>query len=213
MYCRRAVSFKLLCYWAPTYPFQSRFIFPKGRNLYEVYFYSMFRTFAVNITLGAPISIGIRSSTWTKCSFWTLCFPYLQGSLHFLFLQAFHQNIEGRYSLSMPIRCTWSHCDYCRETRDLHTPFFARLYPTCVLLSDYQTTRPTTQSWILIGMCCRIAFDLGLNRLDEDNVSALNAPQWSSETEWSRREEQRRAGGLSGITYLLGHDSGTPLCN
>jgi hypothetical protein len=64
----------------------------------------------------------------------------------------------------------------------------------CILLAFYQqTSRPTTQSWLLIGMCCRIAFDLGLNKLDEDILLSPHAASWESAEEWSQQEEQRRA--------------------
>ena len=66
----------------------------------------------------------------------------------------------------------------------------------CILLSFYQqTSLPTTQSWLLIGTCCRLAMDLGLNTLDEDIISSGLTYTTNSVTpeEWSQREEQRRA--------------------
>jgi len=41
----------------------------------------------------------------------------------------------------------------------------------CILLASYyQTSRPSTTSWMLIGTCCRIAIELGLNKLDESII-------------------------------------------
>jgi hypothetical protein len=65
----------------------------------------------------------------------------------------------------------------------------------CILLSFYQqTSLPTTQSWLLIGTCCRLAIDLGLNTLDEDIICLGPAYNINSVTceEWSRQEERRR---------------------
>ena len=66
----------------------------------------------------------------------------------------------------------------------------------CILLSFYQqTSLPTTQSWLLIGTCCRLAMDLGLNTLDEEIISSRTTDNINrlDIEEWSRREEQRRA--------------------
>ncbi len=64
----------------------------------------------------------------------------------------------------------------------------------CILLAFYhQTSRPSTQSWMLIGTCCRIAIELGLNKVDEVVILSPEAPQWMSTIEWSQKEERRRA--------------------
>jgi hypothetical protein len=66
----------------------------------------------------------------------------------------------------------------------------------CILLSFYQqTSLPTTESWLLIGTCCRLAIDLGLDVIDEDVISSglLCTTTAITPEEWSKREEQRRA--------------------
>lgn len=64
----------------------------------------------------------------------------------------------------------------------------------CILLAFYyQTSRPSTTSWMLIGTCCRIAIELGLNKLDESIIFAPQDAQWTSIMEWSQKEEKRRA--------------------
>lgn len=63
----------------------------------------------------------------------------------------------------------------------------------CILLVFYQlTTGPDHFGWILTGICIRLAYDLGLDRIDEDIVEDDNT-QWPSVEEWVRREECRRA--------------------
>jgi hypothetical protein len=66
----------------------------------------------------------------------------------------------------------------------------------CIILSFYQqTSLPTTESWLLVGTCCRLAIDLGLDVIDEDVISS--GPMYDANAitleEWKRREEQRRA--------------------
>ena len=64
----------------------------------------------------------------------------------------------------------------------------------CILLAFYeQTNRITTQSWLLIGTCSRLAIDLGLNEIDK-NIKMITAPgeQYSAES-WTLEEEKRRA--------------------
>lgn len=66
----------------------------------------------------------------------------------------------------------------------------------CILLSFYQlTSLPTTESWLLVGTCCRLAIDLGLDVIDEDVISSGLIYDTNALTleEWKAREEQRRA--------------------
>ncbi|OAP55543.1 hypothetical protein AYL99_10516 [Fonsecaea erecta] len=84
----------------------------------------------------------------------------------------------------------------------------------CILLAFYeQTNRITTQSWLLIGTCCRLAIDLGLNELDRDvfipdeAATSSTAPPAEKHTQrqqqqqqyeaakesWVQKEEKRRA--------------------
>ena len=60
----------------------------------------------------------------------------------------------------------------------------------CILLAVYlYLTEPDSQGWVIIGICCRLAYDLGLDVVDEptDSQSETLCPQ-----EWSKREELRR---------------------
>ncbi|OAP62024.1 hypothetical protein AYL99_04227 [Fonsecaea erecta] len=45
----------------------------------------------------------------------------------------------------------------------------------------------------LIGVSCRLAYDLGLNNIDHDILDSKATAQWTSSEEWSRKEELRRA--------------------
>lgn len=45
----------------------------------------------------------------------------------------------------------------------------------------------------LIGISCRLAYDLGLNNIDQDVLESKAEVQWSSPEEWSKTEELRRA--------------------
>ncbi|EXJ70978.1 uncharacterized protein A1O5_05971 [Cladophialophora psammophila CBS 110553] len=81
----------------------------------------------------------------------------------------------------------------------------------CILLAFYeQTNRITTQSWLLIGTCCRLAIDLGLNEMDKDvitsnEIAMPTAPPaeehrqphqhqyLAAEDSWVQKEEKRRA--------------------
>ena len=44
----------------------------------------------------------------------------------------------------------------------------------------------------LISISCRLAYDLGLNNIDQQLLEAKAATQWTSVEEWSRKEELRR---------------------
>jgi hypothetical protein len=69
-----------------------------------------------------------------------------------------------------------------------------RLLQGCILLAFYhQLCGATAQSWVLIGACCRLAYDLGLNNIDKDLLGVHHDAQWTSAEEWILREEQRRA--------------------
>jgi hypothetical protein len=57
----------------------------------------------------------------------------------------------------------------------------------CILLAFYwYASGPCAKGWILSGVCVRLAYDLDLSRVDEED--------WEGDTEdWVRREELRRA--------------------
>ena len=75
------------------------------------------------------------------------------------------------------------------------TPSLAYLQG-CILLAFFcNTSEPCSYGWILIGVCTRLAYDLGLNNMDEE-IIADNGPeikQWNSVEDWVSREELRRA--------------------
>jgi hypothetical protein len=63
----------------------------------------------------------------------------------------------------------------------------------CTLFAIYQLTcQPSTKTWVTVGFGCRLALELGLNRVDADIVSNKNRAVLTPE-EWSFREEQRCA--------------------
>jgi hypothetical protein len=69
-----------------------------------------------------------------------------------------------------------------------------QLLQGCILLAFYhQLCGATAQSWVLVGTCCRLAYDLGLNNVDEDLLGVSHDAQWVSAEDWSQREERRRA--------------------
>lgn len=45
----------------------------------------------------------------------------------------------------------------------------------------------------LIGISCRLAYDLGLNNIDQEILETKATVQWNSPEEWSKTEELRRA--------------------
>jgi hypothetical protein len=64
----------------------------------------------------------------------------------------------------------------------------------CILLSFYEETGgPSFESWLSIGMCSCLAFELGLDKIDEDLPGVDYSSQWKSPSEWVEREEKRRA--------------------
>ncbi|KAF2011974.1 hypothetical protein BU24DRAFT_453456 [Aaosphaeria arxii CBS 175.79] len=58
----------------------------------------------------------------------------------------------------------------------------------CVLLAFYHSCSGTsTQGWILIGVCARLAYDLGLSSVDDEHSETAQGKSWSE------KEEMRRA--------------------
>ncbi|OQV00431.1 Fungal Zn2-Cys6 binuclear cluster domain-containing protein [Cladophialophora immunda] len=73
------------------------------------------------------------------------------------------------------------------QARSIRSPSLTYLQG-CILLAYYfYTSGPTHQGWILIGVCVRLAYDLGLSEIDDEDWSPLT-PMDSVE-----REEFRRA--------------------
>ncbi|CAI7676973.1 unnamed protein product [Penicillium manginii] len=50
------------------------------------------------------------------------------------------------------------------------------------------------QGWVLIGICSRLAYELELDKIDEDTDSDVTAPQmdFPAHKNWTRQEERRR---------------------
>jgi hypothetical protein len=56
----------------------------------------------------------------------------------------------------------------------------------------YQISGGAAQSCLLSGICCHLAYELGLNNIDRDIMDADASSQWTSVEEWSSREGLRR---------------------
>jgi hypothetical protein len=60
---------------------------------------------------------------------------------------------------------------YYTRARYLRKPSLTYLQG-CIVLSNYfYTSGPTHQGWILIGVCVRLAYDLGLSEIDEEDIT------------------------------------------
>ncbi|KIW75146.1 hypothetical protein Z517_11918 [Fonsecaea pedrosoi CBS 271.37] len=72
------------------------------------------------------------------------------------------------------------------KARSVRSPSLTYLQG-CILLAYYfYTSGPTHQGWILIGVCVRLAYDLGLSEIDDEDWSPLT-PTDSIEKEECRR--------------------------
>lgn len=61
----------------------------------------------------------------------------------------------------------------------------------CIMLAFYlYSDGPDSQGWLIIGMCSRLAYDLGLNKIDN---TRYHQSRLVSAQEWSVQEELRRA--------------------
>ncbi|ETI25133.1 hypothetical protein G647_04505 [Cladophialophora carrionii CBS 160.54] len=77
--------------------------------------------------------------------------------------------------------------EFYSQARSLRNPSLTYLQG-CILLANYfYTSGPTHQGWILIGVCVRLAYDLGLSEVDDEDWSPP-APIGHVE-----KEEMRRA--------------------
>jgi len=64
----------------------------------------------------------------------------------------------------------------------------------CILLAfDRYTSGPCHRGWLLSGICVRIAYDLGLCDIDEDDDDDSNHAGILDPSVWTRKEEMRRA--------------------
>lgn len=72
----------------------------------------------------------------------------------------------------------------------LRSPTLIYLQGLTVLAFYLYAMEPNPQGWVLIGICSRLAYELELDKIDED--PAINKTQMSRTEEWSRQEERRR---------------------
>lgn len=85
--------------------------------------------------------------------------------------------------------------DCYNQARDLSQPSMPYLQG-CILLSfwDY-TSDPSLQGWIRVGVCVRLAYELGLSDVDEEEEAAFNITELNSSNGLTsiQKEEKRRA--------------------
>lgn len=78
--------------------------------------------------------------------------------------------------------------------KEERTPNLSYLHGCILLAAYYHTSGPSSFGWMLSGVCVRLAYDLGLNYVDEDlHGQPITNEQWTSPEEWDEREEKRRA--------------------
>ncbi|KAH8802492.1 fungal-specific transcription factor domain-containing protein [Xylogone sp. PMI_703] len=68
-------------------------------------------------------------------------------------------------------------------------PSLALLQGYILLAFYHQICETSSLSWTLTGICCRLAYELGYDALDE----SISGGQWSSAIDWAQQEERRRA--------------------
>lgn len=73
------------------------------------------------------------------------------------------------------------------QTRAISTPTLTYLQGCILLAFYYYTSEPCPQSWILTGVCVRIAYELDLAEIDADEIQNLTPAAWVE------KEEMRRA--------------------
>ncbi|KAK5195324.1 hypothetical protein LTR99_010840 [Exophiala xenobiotica] len=77
--------------------------------------------------------------------------------------------------------------DVYTQGRTLKTPSLIYLQGCILLASYFYTSGPTHQGWLVIGVCVRMAYDLGLFEIDEDDWTP------ASPVDHVEKEELRRA--------------------
>lgn len=77
--------------------------------------------------------------------------------------------------------------EYYAHCRDMDTHTFTYLQGCTALAFYFYSSGLSTQGWILVGVCVRVAYDLGLSEID----AAVDDPD--SENDWTLTEERRRA--------------------
>lgn len=77
--------------------------------------------------------------------------------------------------------------DYLSKCRDLTSPTLAYLQGTIMYAFYYYNRGVFLQGWVHTGICVQLAYELGLDNMDDEDS---NAPQNMT---WSEKEEMRRA--------------------
>jgi hypothetical protein len=72
----------------------------------------------------------------------------------------------------------------------LRAPTLIYLQGLTVLAFYLYAMEPNPQGWVLIGICSRLAYELELDKIDED--PKMTKSQMTQSEEWSRQEERRR---------------------
>ena len=72
-------------------------------------------------------------------------------------------------------------------------PSIVYLQGLIILTYTLLASDPSTRSWNLCGMCCRLAYDLDLHETDADLVADASDQSLLTQEEWVEREERRRA--------------------
>lgn len=72
----------------------------------------------------------------------------------------------------------------------LRAPTLIYLQGLTVLAFYLYAMEPNPQGWVLIGICSRLAYELELDKIDED--PEITRSQLTGPEEWSRQEERRR---------------------
>ncbi|EXJ70573.1 uncharacterized protein A1O5_06643 [Cladophialophora psammophila CBS 110553] len=69
-----------------------------------------------------------------------------------------------------------------------------RILQGCIMLACYHLSSGITpRAWLLTGMCSRLAYELGLHRLDRESTKASSCSPEVSSNKWIDNEEKRRA--------------------
>lgn len=76
---------------------------------------------------------------------------------------------------------------YIQKRTDVDPPNLAYIQGCILLAFYYYTSGPCPRGWLLTGVCVRLAYDLDLSSIDEDEGLGLDTAEWVS------REESRRA--------------------
>lgn len=112
----------------------------------------------------------------------------LLSSIFTLSCRFLSQGERGGHSTKVWIDVCAEHARQCyKDARNIETPTLTYLQGCILLAFHYYTSGLSSQGWILVGVCLRLADELGLPRID----SEVNAE--AAHLEWVEQEERRRA--------------------